>query len=555
MNTTMKNKYILSVVALAAITLSACSDMDDMLPQKGTQTEDQIKQTNDADPNRVSADLAGMYACMTKIHAGLPTNTNRHDDFGYPTEAISNDLNGADMVCENSGYNWFSVASEYSDRFANYANPYIRYAIFYNQIKAANDIIKSAGPEPSDAIKYFVGQAYAVRAFDYLCLASHFQFNYQIAADKPCVPLVTEKEIDFTKNPRASVSVIYDQVISDLTRAIEILDGFERPNKTQVDKKVALGLRARAYLAMGKWAEAAADANDAMDGYDPYTRAEVSVPAFCSLKDHNWMWGSFLEADTWNSVLASTAGQLASFSSNAYTCATGVYKCINKALYDKIPATDIRKQWWVDEKLHSDLLSTLSWEYEKDGKTLVAKGDDISTLEFEDKVAYLPYTNVKFGMKDGPGSLNNDNDWCYMRAEEMILIKAEGLYMSGKTTEGLNTLVNFVKNYRDPSYSLNVASADAFQTEIWKQRRIELWGEGFWVYDQMRLNKPVVRIHGTDIHNVPDAFAFNVKADDGYLLMRFCDSEMNTNTSIIDNTDGSQPTPGSNADLLDGVTD
>lgn len=552
----MKKIYQLPVVALAvAMTLSSCSDMDDMLPEGGTQTEDQIKQTNAADPTRVNADIAGMYATMSKLHAGLPTSTSRHDDFGYPTEAISNDLNGADMVCENSGYNWFSVASEYSDRFANYANPYIRFAIFYNQIKCANDLILAIGENPVDALKGALGQAYAVRAFDYLSLAYHFQFNYQIAADKPCVPLVTEKQIDFTKNPRASVATIYGQIISDLTKAIQLLEGYERPNKTQINQDVAYGLRARAYLAMGKWEEAAADAGKALEHYQPYTLAEVSVPAFCDLADHNWMWGTSLEADKWSSVLASTAGQLGSFSANAYTCAVGCYKCINQLLWNKIPASDIRKQWWVDENLQSSLLANLSWRYQEDGQDKVAKGQEIATLEYEDKVAYKPFTNVKFGMKNGPGTLDNNVDWCYMRAEEMIFILAEAQFMKGDKPEGIQTLVNFVKTNRDPLYTCSASSDEEFQNAVWKQRRIELWGEGFFMYDMMRLQKPLVRIHGDLIYNNPDAFAFNMKANDGYLLMRFCDTEMNTNTSIVDNMDGTQPVPGQEADLLDGVTD
>lgn len=61
------------------------------------------------------------------------------------------------MICANNGYNWFSVSSEYSDRYATYANPFARYAIFYNQIKAANDIILSIDPATaSETEKYYL---------------------------------------------------------------------------------------------------------------------------------------------------------------------------------------------------------------------------------------------------------------------------------------------------------------------------------------------------------------------------------------------------------------
>lgn len=39
-------------------------------------------------------------------------------------------------------------------------------------------------------------------------------------------------------------------------------------------------------------------------------------------------------------------------------------------------------------------------------------------------------------MKSGVGSTTNDSDWCLMRAEELILIKAEGLAMRGDVAGG-----------------------------------------------------------------------------------------------------------------------
>lgn len=182
-------------------------------------------------------------------------------------------------------------------------------------------------------------------------------------------------------------------------------------------------------------------------------------------------------------------------------------------MYNVIPETDIRKQWWVDEDLHSDLLNGQVW-----GE---ASGQDIPTYTITDvKMAYVPYTNVKFGMKSGIGSATNDCDWCIMRVEEMMLIEAEGLAMSNQEGEAKSKLEAFVKNYRDPSYTCTASTKEALQDEIWKQRRIELWGEGFAMADIMRLNKPVVRFHGTDKGNWPDAFCFNIEANDPYLLLR-----------------------------------
>lgn len=547
-------KYIskISFFAIGCFVLASCSDMDDMKPEGNVVSDEQVNETTTAVPERVAADLAGVYSYMGKQYCAFPNDT-RDDDFGLPAVYLSQDLNGPDMVCDNSGYNWFSVSGDYSDRNANYANPYARYANFYNQLKLANDLLASIDPATENPqLKQYMGQAKAVRAFDYLGLAPYYQFNYQSSKDKPCVPIVTEATADYSNNPRATVEEVYTQIMNDLNDAISLLEGYVRPDKTKIDQQVAYGLRARANLYMGNWAAAAADADKALAGYNPASRADVSTPTFCRLSEPNWLWGLLIEAAniTGNGGYPTWPSKLGSFSGNGYAPGTGVYKRINPLLWNKISDTDVRKGWWVDADLHSPLLATVSWN----GVT----GDAISTLEIPDvKVKFLPYSNVKFGMKSGVGSTTNDSDWCLMRAEELILIKAEGLAMSGDVAGGKKVLEDFVKGYRDAEYSCSAASAETLQTEIWKQRRIELWGEGFSIADIMRLNKPIVRFHGSDTSIWPDAFAFNIEPNDGYLLLRFPQKETNNNLGIppTENTDGTQPVAGQNPGLNDGVTD
>ena len=70
----------------------------------------------------------------------------------------------------------------------------------------------------------------------------------------------------------------------------------------------------------------------------------------------------------------------------------------------------------MNESLESPLLAGISW----DGTT----GNEVATLEIDNvKLPFLPYTNVKFGMNQ-VGGTNNDEDWPFMRVEEMILIQA-----------------------------------------------------------------------------------------------------------------------------------
>lgn len=389
----------------------------------------------------------------------------------------------------DSGYNWFSTCGELSSRNADYANPYVRYAAPYNTIADANNVIKSYDASTEDKeILAKIAQAKAMRAYAYLNLAPYYQFCYAVAADKPCVPIVTELTEDFTNNPRASVAKVYELIVEDLTYAIEKLEGYTRSDKSKIDRQVAYGLRARAYLNMGLYAEAAADAELAAEGYTPASIEEVSVPSFNSIDEHNWIWGYDMTTDMananngWNAV-ATSSSWIRSFSANGYSAGTQCYSMINQLLYDKIAETDVRKGWWVNKDLESPLLDGLAWP----------GFDDVANAEVPDvKTVFLPYTNVKFGCSK-VGTELNDEDWPYMRVEEMILIQAEGYARSGNEGKAKEILNNFVKTYRDPDYNCDASVGKNLADEIWYQRRVELWGEGFANNDTRRLQKPLVR--------------------------------------------------------------
>lgn len=546
----MKNNKYTSVLAIASmVALGACSDIDDIVPEGGTMLETQLKATTSIIPGRADATFSGMY---TKLGDPLSFGrfaSERPDDFGFVMMAFSNDLEAADIVGQDNNYNWFSTCSELTTRNADYANPYIRYRGVYDEVARANDVIKAYGEitaETSAEIKYKVAQAYAVRAFCYLNIAPYFQFNYKTSSDKPCVPLVTETTTDFTNNPRATVKEIYDQIVSDLDFAIANLEGYTRPDKSKIDKQVAYGLRARANLDMGKYAEAASDAAAAAQGYTPASIAEVSTPSFYNITDHNWLWGYDMTMDAAKAFpYATSSAWIRSFSANGYSASTGTYFCINNLLYNKIPESDVRKGWWVNTDLYSPLLDNLTFGQ--------LKGQQIATEGIEEvKEIFLPYTNVKFGMYT-IGGTTNEEDWPFMRVEEMLLIQAEGLIKSGQTAAGVQVLNDFVRTYRDPQYNAE-ATGRKIEDEVWFQRRVELWGEGFSNSDTRRLGKPLVRFHGSD-SNWPEAFRFNMTADDGWWLLRFCTDELNTNLAIVDNEGGALPVRGQNASLRDGVTD
>ena len=333
----------------------------------------------------------------------------------------------------------------------------------------------------------------------------------------------TMSDEELQNNPRATVQAVYDQIMSDLNQAIELLDGYDNgTNKDQIDISVAYGLRARANLLMQNWTEAAADAERAIAGGTPYSREEVSKPSFNSASANSWLWGVMISPD--NDVVTTGIinwpSHLCSLTGNGYTTLTGAYRFITDKLYNEIPDTDIRKQWFISPENTSTLI---------DGQT-------VSGESVVDYFGLTPYVNVKFGpYQDVLGNTTNSQDWPLMRVEEMILIKAEGEAMSGNVAAAKSTLEDFVKTYRDPSYTCTAASAQEMQDEIWMQRRVELWGEGFSLFDILRLKKPIER-KGT-----------NYEAIVQYKIMiyRIPQCEMETNQGISDdqnNPAADQPT-------------
>lgn len=552
------------MASAAMLSLSACNDLNEQEYEGNNYlSADQRLATNEVIPDRVKATYDGMFNYIGKGGTSGLGKGQRPDDFGLVMALLAGDLEGADAAAGDNNYNWFSVCSDLSSRNANYANPYIRYVIPYKQMGVANQVISSYPADTQDktAITY-MASARTIRAYDYMMLAPYFQFGYEQAADQPCVPLLSDS-VDATHNPRATVKKVYEVIMNDLDYAVKNL-GAERSNKQYINVDVALGLRARANLAMGKWADAAADAEKVINSgrYTPATREEVSVPGFddaTSGDGHAWIWAVLrTEADAQDNASygndQSSAAWNCAFSGNGYAAATGNTPVINQLLYDKIPATDVRKGWWLNAQKHSPNWANLSWTDPDNGR--VAKGDQMAdfVLKNGNKSAFQPYTNIKFGMKNGVGATTNMNDFPLMRIEEMYLIAAEGYAKSGNEAKAREILTNFVKTYRDPSYDINGRGL-SLADEIWFQRRVELWGEGFYTVDAKRLGKPIVRFHQGKTNNFPTAYQFNVAADDGWLNMRFPQSEKNNNLSIVDNEGGSLPVSGQNGNLRDGVTD
>ncbi len=525
-------KFLPAVAALAF--LGSCNDLDTE-PMGGTITSDQKEQVVANDPSMAEASVNAL-PVMTKQYCGVYKNSSYQSDFGWPSSMLFMDSRTADMPATTSGYNWFNSALTYSDKTATSIATAYMWGTNYNMIYSCNSILKTIDPETTnETLQYFMAQALGYRAWSYFNLAQMYQFTYVGNQDKPCVPILTEENADQAAvdgAPRATVEEVYAQILSDINKSVELLRGTghiapaDRLAKQFMTAASATGLRARIYLVMNKWAEAAADAKYVIENSrcTPYSIAEVSRPSFWDAADGSWILATDIESGEVGN-LHCWPGHFVTFYTGGYA-QVGVYRMINKSLFDAIPSTDVRKGWWCDENGESpnldDAHAEVVWSY------------------FENK-AQAAYVNVKFdsyqSMFTGICYLN---DIPLMRVEEMYYIQAEAEAMAGNTAGAVTILNNFVQTYRDPSYNCKATSATDIQDEIWQQRRVEFWGEGLAYYDIQRLKKPMNRVGG----GFEPAAVFDIPADDPLRIYLIPQSEMQANPAIgANNIEGGVPTP------------
>ena len=460
-----------------------------------------------------------------------------HNDFGLPAMMLYLDSRGADMVAEDVGYNWFSHAVRYTDTGASGYPTHIAWRSLYRNIREASSVIKQFGAQESDPIlRAYLSQAYALRAFDYFYLAQIYQHTYVGNEDAPCLPIVTEDnmEQEYTAGiERASVREVYAYILENLDKAILLLEGnsIAFPDKGLISLQAAVALRARVHLVMNNWQAALNDAQQVIASgvAIPYTMEQVSKPGFNDIDDASWLWGVKVEEND-NAVLTgllNLPSHLCSMTGYGYaTTDPGVQRRISKALWVSIPYTDVRKGWWVDENLQSPLLVNAYGEAQAE--------------EIPHAANMAPYTNVKFGpYNDEPLSATNAQDIPLIRIEEMHLIVAEAQAMLGNTAEAVTTLNNFVSTYRDPAYRCTATTAEQVQEAVWQQRRIELWGEGQAYYDLMRLKKPVDR-RGAGFQ---ERYVFNIPDGEANRLYQIPSTEMDKNPALVQNPEFAAPQP------------
>lgn len=449
--------------------------------------------------------LNGIYRYM--FERTTATSSNVQGKPGVGGILLGIDHMGEDLLQKNA--TWFTSTGEgnwVAPRTDNSAGTQYYYRTFFRMIGNANYIIdnidNASGSETEKArVK---AEALTLRAFSYSYLVQFYGKRYDAAA-KPntqlAVPLLLSSKD--SRMPRVSVEDIYTAIIKDLEDAIA-LNSTTKFNKSHADVWVSIGLRARVALTMQDYPNAIKYSKMLIDGGKyPLMDATAYKSGFNNapgMSEVMWAMMPILDqGDTFGSFFA----QIAYNANTSYQ--RGTPKSINAALYNLISATDVRKTLWEPAP--------------------TAANFPLPASNFTRE----PYMSRKFSVKEvGGPSLG---DVMLMRSTEMYLILAEAY---AKTTQdGLAQDALFIlQSKRDPNAVKSTLTGPALLDQIYFNRRVEFWGEGFRYLDLKRLNLPLDRTvvpnyTPTSVANVMQIPAGDVKWE--FFIPR---SEMDANPNI-----------------------
>lgn len=461
----MKTKNIIFALIVVVISfMTACSDNFFDVKTTDSLTIDDATRAMEADPSKLSGFVDAIYNVLIKYDLV----TDDHDSFGLMSILHSTDMMSEDIVM--SKLSWFMYDYKHDNREWNYRRTRTDWTYLYTVISSANNVLGMTNPETtSDQIKAYRGQVLALRGMAYFYLIQLYQHTYPVSAigDRPGVPILYARNEGKTSiRGRATVDQVMKQIESDLTVAVQNLSGYTRSTKNQINEQVAQGLLARYYLLTEQWSKAVTAARAARTGYSIMPSSQLT-DGFMDVTNSECMWGYDQNSET-TTLYASFFSHISNLTPG-YAGLEYAPRLIDKRLYESIPATDARKDLFQNPEGSIDAGS---------------RGHIASTAW------KIPYANLKFGW-DGMFTM----DYIYMRASEMVLIEAEALTRSGNTTEAATVLKELMEK-RDPSWNQTTVTLN----DVWMQRRIELWGEGFSYFDLKRLNKGINRNYDGSNH-------------------------------------------------------
>lgn len=532
-------------MAVAAAGMTGC--LQETFPESSEMTGPQIEHADKA-------------ALASAIPAYFTTySSDYYWDTGFSSFGVWRDAMSADLPIYDAGYDYFTYYNTQT-YLGNYESETVFWRRYYYLLQKCNSVIPLCSEDPDGPDAIYLGMALAYRAWVYTDLMRSYEFKstgverldnfaetnglYGLT-----VPLITENttEAEARNMPRAPFTQMFRFIMNDLNKAEKMLaKTMTAPAKNMVSRGAVYGMKARVWLEMGTrffkhaedlqmqlqaenndeytdldklgissandcFANAAAYARKAIaDGYRPLSETEwydsdngfntpVSSWMLCIIINSN---NGLAKNCTWQSM----PSYLSPEANYGVACSDyGAYRMIDARLYSEMNKNDWRRDTWIDP---ADVGSQSAFE------SKYAKG---TSLTFSEWQKYAAYAGFKFHPGQGARDVSTTGNAIsipLMRIEEMYLIEAEAAAHSEGPGAGKALLETFMNTYRmkaGKTFTCKDSSLDGVVDEIFRQKRIELWGEGLILWDYRRLEKAIER--GYPGTNHPAEYRYNSYAD------------------------------------------
>lgn len=436
-------KSIATVLLLSGILFTSCENNDDLnIAPETTVSDKDIFKT----PARIEGLVNGIY----KAFKGASLYGGRF--------LLYQDQRGEDFI--NITANNFTGYESWNNSYSSGSNDINNlWGSAYSAINNANILIEglavNKGIITEEKAKQYIGEAKLVRALSYFSLVISFgqPYNKDAGASK-AVPLRLKAETGPANNDlaRSSVAEIYTQILKDLDEAEAALPQSYASadlNTTRAHVSTAIAIKTRVYLTMNNWTKVIEEATKLA----PQTQAPFSTTA-SDVKHTLQPDITVIFSSNYSTVESIFSIPMSSLDS--YTGQSSIAYIYNTNLEYYLNPTGILgdAQWRTTDK-RRDLTRTVS------GKQYFKK--------YAKPSPFLDYIPV-------------------IRYAEVLLNYAEAAAKTGNLTLSAN-LLKAVHQRSDASYVFAPAvlsDPNQLLDAIWKERRIELLGEGFRGPDLLR---------------------------------------------------------------------
>jgi len=456
-----QSRYVIAAVLLCAIVFGSCKKILELEPKTGPTSLSFWKNEKDA--------LAGLMGGYALIREAL-TDENRFFVYG---DITANTF----RVTYYSDYSIHQIANgELDGVYYGYLENLQDWTLYYKAIAQANLLVQKIPTIPDNTFAtgahkaYFTGEAHFLRAFLYFYIS-------RVWGD---VPLILEpvEDLSQAKNiGREKQSVVLAQCIKDVDAAIQLLP--ETPIQAndrgvRASRASAIALKAHIYA----WLKDFPKCEEA-------TRDLVASPGKYGLKfiTDSAEYGRMPIGRSMEALFEINIDEKQNEGSGPDVW--GDFQGIgSKTLYVPYLATrDPRNPDNVPWMAHKTTYENLFWEDGDLRDQLWFERDP--RLFMENNVMMKKYANITYRDGDVRREPRQSNNLLVFRLSDIILLRAEALFKTGKEAEARD-LVNKVRTRARLEALDGTTTGDDLYYFIVTERQRELFAEGHAFWDLLR---------------------------------------------------------------------